>query len=245
MSARSKILFILLAGAGHGNWAWDKLHILLLKLGFLVLPIERIGKDRVRYLQEVVSAVGGYDHVVIVAHSIATADVVDLAGYDELQSGKVSWVLVAPPPIGFDLSYQLYIVFAAGVKLLRSAVKENNAVLMISGKMAYKFLFSEIPAYAYHAIFVDGKLRPEPLLKWFVFGRYEKLLPRGLPGYAYVVVPMRDAMVPARFQLRLAGRLGAEVFQIVGAPHDVMFTHPESLARVLQEIVEQVTGIEP
>lgn len=52
-----------------------------------------------------------------------------------------------------------------------------------------------------------------------------------------VVIPTRDQLVPVSWQYRLAEVTGAEVIEIPGARHEVPWTHPELVSKVIASAV--------
>jgi pimeloyl-ACP methyl ester carboxylesterase len=223
--------FVLVHGAWHGAWAWDRLRPVLEREGHrtlaVELPIEDVGVDASGYARVVAGAIDeeGWGDAVLVGHSMAGEAIPLVPALAPVRHLVFLGALIPAP------GERMIDVFAReGVLGDMSGAMEVDARgrrRWVDAGRAIEMLYADCePADASAAV---------ARLRWQAGTPHEGACPlRSFPDVATSYVLMReDRMVLPDWSREAApGRLGVEPIEI-GGGHSPMLANPEGLAELL------------
>ncbi|MGS2809158.1 alpha/beta fold hydrolase [Nocardia sp. MW-W600-9] len=220
--------FVLVHGAWHGPWAWDRLSPFLHRTGArTVTPAltmnSDIGLDT--HVQEVVTALdtaaeeGPAGDLVLVGHSYAGLVVRQAA---DLRPDLVDHIILVDGWAGADGASMFGLAPAAFVNAIQSAA-DAGADNQIPAPVPAMFGITD----AADAAWLGPRLQPQPLRTFTETTRLSGAVDR-IPGTGIYCRPQTFAFD------RFATEIGYRTLAVDG-PHDVMLTHPQALARLLTE----------
>ncbi|MFG2091750.1 MULTISPECIES: alpha/beta fold hydrolase [unclassified Spirillospora] len=209
--------FVLVHGAWHGPWAWEKVTPFLHRAGaHTLVPNLRDGDVGLReHVEDVVTALGtAPDDVVLVGHSYAGLVVREAA---DLRPDRVAHIVLVDGWAGPDGSGMFTLAPDAFVQTVRSWA--DGAQVPAPPPAAFGITD---PGEAGRLV---PRLRPQPLRTFTDTTRLAGAVDR-IPGTA---VYCRPQSFPFD---RFGKALGYRTLGLDG-PHNVMLTHPEPLAQLL------------
>lgn len=220
--------FVLVHGAWHGPWAWDRLIPLLQRAGArTIAPALSHESDAglLSHIHQTVAALDtlahgddGTDDVVLVGHSYAGLVVRQAA---DQRPHLVDHVILVDGWAGRDGASMFDLAPEPFVTAIRSAAQTSMDGLSIPAPAPAAFGITD----AGDADWLAHRLRPQPLRTFAEATRLTGAVDR-IPGTAICCRP------PAYPFDRFASEIGYRPIPLDG-PHDVMLSHPEPLARLL------------
>jgi pimeloyl-ACP methyl ester carboxylesterase len=220
--------FVLVHGAWHGPWAWDRLTPLLHQAGARTLtPALTLEGDLGlhAHVHEIVAALdtpahgdGLMDDVVLVGHSYAGLVVRQAA---DLRPYLVDHVVLVDGWAGGDGAAMFDLAPESFVTAIRSAAQTSADGLSVPAPAPALFGITD----ADDARWLTRRLRPQPLRTFTETTRLTGAVDR-IPGTG---VYCRPQSYPFD---RFAKEIGYRPLALDG-PHDVMLSDPEPLARLL------------
>ncbi|MBF6137155.1 alpha/beta hydrolase [Nocardia otitidiscaviarum] len=220
--------FVLVHGAWHGPWAWDRLTPFLHRAGArTITPALTLNNDigLHTHVQEVLTALDAAaedtltDGLVLVGHSYAGLVVRQAA---DLRPDLVDHVILLDGWAGHDGDSMFSLAPAAFVHAIQTAAR-TSAANQIPAPAPAMFGITDPDDAAWLA----PRLRTQPLRTFTEPTRLSGAVDR-IPGTGIYCRPQTyafDAFATAVGYLTIA----------LDGPHDVMLTHPEALARLLME----------
>ncbi|MEU4547300.1 alpha/beta fold hydrolase [Nonomuraea dietziae] len=218
--------FVLVHGAWHGPWAWDRVVPLLDAAGARTLtpdlsaPGDHGLHDHAEAIVAAVDTVGGDEELVLVGHSYAGLVVRQAA---DARPEAVDHIVLVDGWAGADGAGMFSLAPDAFAKTVRAAAETLGDGWRIPAPPPAAFGIVDSDDAAWLA----ARLLPQPLRTFTEQTRLSGAVDR-IPGTA----------VYCRPQTYPFDRFGAAVgyrTRALDGPHDVMLTHPERLARILLE----------
>ncbi|WP_406235413.1 esterase/lipase family protein [Nocardia sp. NBC_01009] len=225
--------FVLVHGAWHGPWAWDRITPLLHEAAAHTHVPELTaasGADLSTHVDQVLAALDGLVHgedarraddVVLVGHSYAGLVVRQAA---DLRPHLVDHVILVDGWAGPDGTGMFDLAPPAFVTAIRTAARPGGDGPVIPPPPPAAFGITD----PVDAELLAGSLRPHPLRTFTDRTRLIGAVDR-IPGTAIYCRPQTYPFD------RLAADIGYAAVGLDG-PHDVMLTHPARLARLLIQI---------
>ncbi|MEV0585374.1 alpha/beta fold hydrolase [Nonomuraea sp. NPDC050310] len=217
--------FVLVHGAWHGPWAWERLTPLLHQAGTRTLaPALTLDGDAglTTHVDEVLTcldgAATGGDDVVLVGHSYAGLVVRQAA---DRRPDLVNHVVLVDGWAGGDGASMFGLAPDAFVKAIRAAADAHGDGRLIPAPPPVSFGVTGPDDTRWLA----PRLRPHPLRTFTEATRLSGAVDR-IPGTALYCRPQTYPFD------RFAEELGYRTVPVDG-PHDVMLTHPQQLAELL------------
>lgn len=218
--------FVLVHGAWHGPWAWDRVVPLLNAAGVRTLTPE-LGSTADHGLHEhaeellaAIDAVQDGDDLVLVGHSYAGLVVREAA---DARPDAVDRIVLVDGWAGADGSGMFTLAPEAFTDAMRSAADAHGQGRRIPAPppAAFGITDSDIAAW------LAPKLIPQPLRTFAETTRLSGAVNR-IPGTAVYCTPLT-------FRFDLFGEAVGYRTRALEGPHDVMLTDPRAVARVLLE----------
>lgn len=220
--------FVLVHGAWHGPWAWDRVVPLLHAAGARTLTpdLTAIGDCGLHDHAEVVAAaldtVAEEDDLVLVGHSYAALVVREAA---DVRPDVVGHVVLVDGWVGSD-----------GASMF-SLAPEAFAAMVAEARTRGDGLIPALPPAAFGVVDADDaawlaeRLLPQPLRTFTEPTRLSGAVDR-IPGTAVFCRP-------TTYPFDRFGEAVGYRTQALDGVHDVMLTDPEALARLLLELVQE------
>ncbi|MEV0384680.1 alpha/beta hydrolase family protein [Nonomuraea sp. NPDC050643] len=218
--------YVLVHGAWHGPWAWDRVVPLLHAAGARTLtpdlsaPGDHGLHDHAEVVAAAVDTVRDDDELVLVGHSYAGLVVRQAA---DARPGRVGHVVLVDGWAGGDGASLFGLASAPFVQALRSLAETLGDGWRIPAPPPAAYGITD----GDDAAWLAERLVPQPLRTFTEATRLSGAVAR-IPGTAVYCTP----------QTYPFDRFGTEVgYRTVAldGPHDVMLSHPEPLARLLLE----------
>ncbi|MGW0810284.1 alpha/beta fold hydrolase [Nonomuraea sp. NPDC002799] len=219
--------FVLVHGAWHGPWAWDRLTPFLHRAGArTITPSLTLDGDigLHAHVQEVLTALDTLaadlsDDLVLVGHSYAGLVVRQAA---DLRPDLVDHVILVDGWAGDDGASMFGLAPAAFVHAIQAAAR-TSAGNQVPAPAPAMFGITDPDDVAW----LTPRLRPQPLRTFTETTRLSGAINR-IPGTGIYCRPQTYAFD------QFAAAIGYRTIVLDG-PHDVMLTHPQDLARLLLE----------
>ncbi|GAA3467560.1 alpha/beta fold hydrolase [Nonomuraea roseola] len=218
--------FVLVHGAWHGPWAWDRVVPLLHAAGARTLTpdLSTAGDhglhDHAEAIVAAVDSVGGEEELVLVGHSYAGLVVRQAA---DARPEAVDHVVLVDGWAGADGAGMFSLAPDAFVEAVRAAAETLGDGWRIPAPPPAAFGIVD----GDDAAWLAARLLPQPLRTFTERTRLSGAVDR-IPGTA---VYCRPQTYPFD---RFGAAVGYRTLALDG-PHDVMLTRPEPLARILLE----------
>lgn len=218
--------FVLVHGAWHGPWAWDRVVPLLHDAGMRTLtpdlstPGDQGLHDHAAAVAAAVDTVADQDDIVLVGHSYAGLAVREAA--DE-RSDAIGHIVLVDGWAGPNGSSMFSLAPDAFVTAVRTAAEAGGDGSQVPAPPPAAFGIVDPDA----AASVASRMVPHPLRSFTEATRLTGAVDR-IAGTAIFCTPQTYAFD------RFGQNLGYDTRALDG-PHDVMLTHPESLTRMLLE----------
>ncbi|GAA4103281.1 alpha/beta hydrolase [Nonomuraea soli] len=218
--------FILIHGAWHGSWAWDRLAPFLRAAGSRVIapdltsPDDRGLHDDVQTVVSALDAVTDDDRVILVGHSYAGLVVRQAA---DLRPDAVDHIVLVDGWAGGDGQSMLSLApgsFAAAVRAAAETLGDGRFIPAPPPEL--------FGVGADDAAWLAVRLLPQPLRTFTDATRLSGAVDK-IPGTA---IHCRPETYPFD---RFGREVGYRTIPLDG-PHDVMLSHPERLAEVLLHV---------
>jgi pimeloyl-ACP methyl ester carboxylesterase len=218
--------FVLVHGAWHGPWAWDQVvpHLQAAGARTLTPDLSAVADhglhDHARNVIAVLDAVAPDDELVLVGHSYAGLVVREAA---DARPGTVDHVVLIDGWAGPDGASMVSLAPDAFVTAIRAAAKTAGDGWRIPAPPPAAFGITDADT----ATWLADRLLPQPLRTFTEPTALTGAVAR-VPGTALYCEPLTYPF----------DRFGADVgyrTRPVSGPHDVMLTHPETLAGLLLE----------
>ncbi|MFI7056830.1 alpha/beta fold hydrolase [Streptosporangium canum] len=224
--------FVLVHGAWHGPWAWDRLTPFLHQAGArTVTPALTLDGDigLHAHVQELLTALdavaddpladGLRDDLVLVGHSYAGLVVRQAA---DLRPGLVDHVILVDGWAGDDGAGMFGLAPEPFVHAIQAAAR-TGAGNQVPAPAPAMFGVTDPD----DARWLSARMRPQPLRTFTETTRLSGAVDR-IPGTGIYCRPQTYAFE------QFAAAIGYRTIALDG-PHDVMLTHPQALARLLLE----------
>ncbi|MQY30851.1 alpha/beta fold hydrolase [Nocardia aurantia] len=216
--------FVLVHGAWHGPWAWDRVVPLLHAAGKRTRTpdLTALGEsglhDHAAAVAAAIDGIPGGEPIVLVGHSYAGLVVREAA---DLRPGAVGHLVLLDGWAGPDGSSLLGLAPASFGAAIRAAARTAGSERWIPSPPPAAFGITD-PAEAAR---LRPRLVPQPLRTFTETTRLHAHVDR-IPGTAVYCRPQTYPF--ARFGAELGYRT-----EPLDAPHDAMLTHPEPLVHLL------------
>lgn len=217
-------VFVLVHGAWHGPWAWDRLIPLLLAADAQVLtpdlsaPGDHGLHDHGEIVVAALDSLPDHEEVVLVGHSYAGLVVREAA---DRRPDSVDHLVLVDGWAGGDGTGLFDLAPPAFEETIRTLVAAHGDERQIPAPSPAAFGIVD----ADHASWLATRMVPQPLRTFVEPTRLTGAVDR-IPGTAIYCRPQTYPFD------RFGKALGYQTLGIDG-PHDVMLTHPESLAKAL------------
>ncbi|MGK5555537.1 alpha/beta fold hydrolase [Actinomadura kijaniata] len=225
--------FVLVHGAWHGPWAWDRVVPPLRAAGARTLTpdlsaVRDVGlRDHVQIVAAALDTVPDGEDVVLVGHSYAGLVVREAA---DTRPGAVGHVVLVDGWAGPDGSSMFGLAPDAFAEAVRAAAEAYGDGWRVPSPPPERFGITG----ADDAAWLAERLLPQPLRTFTEPTRLSGAVDR-IPGTAICCRP------PTYPFDRFAEAVGYRTVPLDG-PHNVMLTHPETLARMLLQEREARTS---
>ncbi|NYI08168.1 esterase/lipase family protein [Allostreptomyces psammosilenae] len=216
--------FVLVHGAWHGPWAWDRLTPLLHRAGArtvtpaLTLEADTGLHDHVREVVTALDATAGADDLVLVGHSYAGLVVRQAA---DQRPGAVRHVVLVDGWAGRDGASMFGLAPRGFADAVRAAARAGADGRQVPAPPPASFGVTD----PHDADRLARRLRPQPLRSFTEATRLSGAVDR-IPGTAVYCRPLTYPFD------RLGTAIGYRPIPLDG-PHDIMLTHPRALADLL------------
>lgn len=219
--------FVLVHGAWHGPWAWDLVVPLLHAAGARTLTpdLSAVGDhglhDHARNVVDVLDSVAPDEDLVLVGHSYAGLVVREAA---DARAGAVDHIVLVDGWAGADGASMVSLAPEAFVTAVRAAAKTAGDGWRIPAPPPLAFGIRDTDT----ATWLASRMLPQPLRTFTEPTTLTGAVDR-IPGTALYCEPLTYPF--DRFGAGVGYRTRA-----LSGPHDLMLTHPETLARILLEV---------
>ncbi|MEV0234129.1 alpha/beta hydrolase family protein [Nonomuraea sp. NPDC050786] len=220
-------VFVLVHGAWHGAWAWDRVTPLLRQAGaHTVTPALTPDGDAGlhRHADEVVAALEALTDVVLVGHSYAGLVVREAA---DLRPHLVSQIVLMDGWVGGDGTSLFDLAPDSFVTAIRTAAEAHGGGATVPAPPPGAFGITD-PA---DAAWLADRLTPQSLRSFTEPTRLTGAVDK-IPGTGIYCRPLTYPFD------RFADELGYRSIPLDG-PHNVMLTDPEAVARLLLQLADQ------
>lgn len=224
--------FVLVHGAWHGAWCWEKVMPHLHRRGHQAVAVDLPGSDPTAsfddYANAVLAAAEGFDEPILVGHSMAGQTIPLVAAHRRVS--RLVYLCATLPDVGRSLFDQMESEPGMINPEYLKGVGEpdtQNCISWIDEKIALKVLFSDCEGTT--AVEAFQQLSPGAL--------FPATQPFSLPALPSVpstyVMCVDDNMVSPAWSRRVVGtRLHADLIEMPGG-HEPFLSRPAHLAEVL------------
>ncbi|WAL64518.1 alpha/beta hydrolase [Amycolatopsis cynarae] len=219
--------FVLVHGAWHGPWAWERVVPLLHAAGARTLTPDLSADgdfglhDHAEAVVAALDTVAAQDDIVLVGHSYAGLVVREAA---DARPDAVGHLVLVDGWAGADGDGMVSLAPGSFVQAVRAAAETRGGGRRIPAPPPAAFGITDTE----NAAWLAPRLLPQPLRTFTESTRLTGAVD-GIPGTALYCRPQTYPFD------RFGEALGYRTLPLDG-PHDVMLTHPEPLARLLLEV---------
>jgi pimeloyl-ACP methyl ester carboxylesterase len=225
--------FVLVHGGCHGEWCWDEV-LPLLNLPSATVDLPGRGRrpldGKPLTIEQFVAAVeedakaAGMSRVVLVGHSMGGITITEVANRAPDLVAHLVYLAALALPVGVSVA-DLY--FPDGIPVDDPA----GAVPAHGEELAHRIFAADLDAATFHKAYVRLVAEPVGLYKATVSG-YDS----GVPS-TYVQCT-RDAAVSEELTEEMLGGLRPGAVHRLDSDHDVMLSHPELVAGILNDVAQ-------
>ncbi|MFG6202063.1 alpha/beta fold hydrolase [Nonomuraea sp. JJY05] len=218
--------FVLVSGAWHGPWAWDRVVPLLERSGARTITPDLActpGTGLHDHVEQVLTALDAApdDRMVLVGHSYAGLVVRQAA---DLRPERVHHVVLVEGWAGPDGAGMFTLAPGAFVQAIRASADGDGRLIPAPAPERFGITDPDDAAW------LRERLRPQPLRTFTETTRLSGAVDR-IPGTGIFCRPQTFPFE------QFAKSLGYRTIPIDG-PHDVMLEHPEPLTQLLVDVAE-------
>lgn len=237
-----KSTFVLVHGAWHGGWCWDRVRPTLEAAGHRVLAPTLTGLDGqvaeppslATHIEDVVRAIEENDlrDIVLVGHSYGGMVITAVADRLKPRLRRLVYLDAAVPADGEDLASQIPGLSAEDAERRRTAFRglSPDGAWLPAPPAAMVGVSDPVDV-----AWLEARMRPHPLRTWMEPVRFSNGGHAGVPKtYVLVTAPL-TTMMGYPLHGEIAKRGGEWTYREIACGHDLMVLEPAKTAELLLE----------